>query len=311
MPDLSVIIPTWNRASILALALRRLAEQDLSPDAYEVILIDDASDDSTPITAEAAQGWIRQFVYRRQSRKSSAGAARNVGIGLARAPLLVFLDDDALVDRDFLRTHREAHRTHGSRIVTGPIIEITDPKQANARPRFGQGWHRNPFPTGNASVATQFVLQAGCFDERFTGYGWEDPELYMRLARLDLGRHFETAAPIFHCKPMAVRQDFPARLRREQQRGAMGAYFYAKHPSLGVGIVTKAHPAIRALDRLLAPLLRLDQLADAALQKGVTPPTALQRLLVANHVEIKAARDAWRALGRQQRRALAERGNAG
>lgn len=308
MPEVSVIIPTRNRAGMLRYSLQRLFAQDLEEGSFEIIVIDDASEDDTSDIVEQTKPYFRDLVYQKQKTKTSAGAARNVAIALAKAPLLVFLDDDALVGVSFLRRHRDAHRRLNAKVVTGPIIEITDPTEAeDGNSRLGSGWHRNPFPSGNVSVAADAVRAVGGFDEQFQAYGWEDPELYRRLEKRGLGRHFDPDAAIFHCKPLSVRNDFVARLRRERERGAMGALFYAKHPSFGVGVMTKAHPLISGIDALLAPLLRLEERTELALSKGVVPGSAIWRLLIANHVEIKSAREAWVAMGPAYRRALASR----
>ena len=46
-PDISVVVPTYNRRELLTRCLSSLMEQDLDRDSYEVIVVDDGSDDGT------------------------------------------------------------------------------------------------------------------------------------------------------------------------------------------------------------------------------------------------------------------------
>lgn len=90
----SVIIPTYNRAVVLQEALAALAQQTISPDKFEVIVVDDGSTDGTPSLAG------QQFPFRfRCVRQENQGAtvARNHGATLSQAEILVFIDDDVTV----------------------------------------------------------------------------------------------------------------------------------------------------------------------------------------------------------------------
>jgi len=288
-------MPTRNRAEVLRLSLPRLLEQTLPREAYEIVVVDDASDDDT---GAAVSGFgAPNLLYARQEKRTAAAGARNRAISMASGPLLLFVDDDALVRSDFVAEHLATHERHPGSVVAGPIIEVTEPP-AEADPPAGRflGWHSNPFPTGNASVARQAILDAGGFDEGFNAYGWEDPEMYRRLVRTGVRRRYNWRAPIWHYKPAAHRRDFFDRLMLEESRGAMGAYYYAKHPTLSVGLETKQLAVFRALDRAAESLLRLDARIAAARASGVEPASGVMRLLMINHVEISSGHQAMRRI---------------
>lgn len=294
----SFIMPTRNRGEVLRLSLPRLLRQTVPASDYEIVIVDDASEDDTAQVIAALDA--PNIVYQRQPVRAAAAAARNRAIGLARGELLVFVDDDALVRGDYLEQHLSSHGRRAGLVVAGPIIECTEPPSVpDPAPGFFLGRHSNPFPTGNASVARSAIIAAGGFDEGFHAYGWEDPEMYRRLLRTGVSRRFNWRAPIWHYKPASYRRDFFQRLELEESRGAMGAYYHSKHPTFGVAWETKQLGAIQALDRMLAPLLRLDQRIAEARQTGIEPRSEFWKLLMINHTEIVAGRTMREKLLRQ------------
>ena len=93
----SAIIPTYNRADLLARALDSLIAQDYRP--LEAVVIDDGSTDHTPRVIEAYRYRLREqgvnFIFHRQ-QNGRAPKARNVGMKMATGSLLAFLDSDDL-----------------------------------------------------------------------------------------------------------------------------------------------------------------------------------------------------------------------
>jgi glycosyltransferase involved in cell wall biosynthesis len=90
LPLVSVIIPTYNRSSLLLEALDSVFKQTF-PD-FELIVIDDGSIDGT---AKALTPYKDRIVYNFQNNQG-VSAARNRGIRMARGPWIAFLDSDDL-----------------------------------------------------------------------------------------------------------------------------------------------------------------------------------------------------------------------
>ncbi|MFL6333560.1 MAG: glycosyltransferase family 2 protein [Pyrinomonadaceae bacterium] len=89
-PAVSVVIPTYNRAPLLGRSIRSVLAQCFED--FEVIVVDDGSTDET---AEVVAAFDDPRVsYVRLARNTGAGAARNVGIRLARGKFLAFQDSD-------------------------------------------------------------------------------------------------------------------------------------------------------------------------------------------------------------------------
>jgi glycosyltransferase involved in cell wall biosynthesis len=108
-PQLSVVVPTYNRAWCLAEALDSVLAQDVA--GVELIVVDDGSTDGTPQLLAGYGGAIR--ILRQENRGVSA--ARNAGIAAARGGLVAFLDSDDVwlpgklwAQVDFFAAHPEA-----------------------------------------------------------------------------------------------------------------------------------------------------------------------------------------------------------
>jgi hypothetical protein len=109
LPRVSVVIPTYNRASYLIEAVESVLAQTYRD--FEVIVIDDGSTDNTP---EVASGFPPEVKYFRQENQGQS-ASRNRGIKLAQGEYTIFLDsDDVLLENTlqksvtFLDEHPEA-----------------------------------------------------------------------------------------------------------------------------------------------------------------------------------------------------------
>src|SRR4029453_8687558 len=109
-PAISVIIPTFNRAAMLADTLESFAAQSISKNRYEVIVVDDGSKDATPEVCRNFGSPI-QLKYL-HIENSGISAAKNTGILMSRGRILLFCDDDDIADSHLLEEHLKAHEQH-------------------------------------------------------------------------------------------------------------------------------------------------------------------------------------------------------
>ena len=101
MPNVSIIINTWNRRASLLATIGSVLDQEGAP-PYEVIVVDDGSTDGTP---EALEDLVRQGKIRiLATRRLGSAGTRNRGFDLARGELLTTMDNDVICMRDWLRT---------------------------------------------------------------------------------------------------------------------------------------------------------------------------------------------------------------
>lgn len=89
-PQVSVVIPTHNRASTVVRAIRSVLRQTYQN--FEIILVDDGSTDSTREVLEHLSDTRLRYI--RHDRNLGGGAARNTGIEAARGKYIAFLDSD-------------------------------------------------------------------------------------------------------------------------------------------------------------------------------------------------------------------------
>jgi glycosyltransferase involved in cell wall biosynthesis len=107
-PKVSVVIPTYNRATKVLLGIESVLAQTFSD--LEVIVVDDGSSDGTgEILAETYGDRIRYFAQPNQG----ASVARNKGVAEARGEWIAFLDSDDLWERDKLEWQFKALERFG------------------------------------------------------------------------------------------------------------------------------------------------------------------------------------------------------
>ncbi len=193
----SVIIPTYNRCATLMQCLEALARQTLPASQFEVFVSDDGSTDHTP-TKVAHFNAPFPLHYLRQTNRGPA-AARNRAIEKARGHYLLILNDDAILEPDALALHLAAQQTHAGEKVAvlgrftfpraltatgfGFALEHSDLLFSYSSMHAGLKYDFNCFFTCNISIERQALLQAGLFDEIFTGPAAEDIEMGYRLSQ--------------------------------------------------------------------------------------------------------------------------------
>jgi glycosyltransferase involved in cell wall biosynthesis len=115
MKDVSVLIPTCNRAPALDLTLASLATQDHLP--FEVIVVDDGSTDETLEVIERHRATL-PLIYAKQANRGRA-AARNHALQLASGGVCVYCDDDRIAAPGFLTAHARRSAQGDAHFVIG------------------------------------------------------------------------------------------------------------------------------------------------------------------------------------------------
>jgi GT2 family glycosyltransferase/glycosyltransferase involved in cell wall biosynthesis len=127
-PLVSVVVPTRNGRARLPTLLRALHEQTISRDAFEVIVVDDASTDGTGDWLEQQED-VRVI---RPGRPLGQGGATNHGVACARAPLVALTDDDTIPASNWLEQGLEMFGEREVSFVGGHIELDLGPDPAPA-----------------------------------------------------------------------------------------------------------------------------------------------------------------------------------
>jgi glycosyltransferase involved in cell wall biosynthesis len=184
-PDVSVIIPTYNRTSVLAAIESVMAQRAAH---FELIVVDDGSTDDTwhqlELIAPDTGGVMRLL----RTPHRGVAAARNAGLAIATAALVAFLDSDDLWAPDKLARQVE-FMGQNPRCVLSQIGEIwirngrrVNPGLRHAK-RAGDIFAdslRTCLVSPSASIVrTEYLREMGGFDEDMAAA--EDYDLWLRI----------------------------------------------------------------------------------------------------------------------------------
>jgi glycosyltransferase involved in cell wall biosynthesis len=166
MPKLTVIIPTHNRAGLLAGAVEsvRQAGTDL-----EIIVVDNASTDNTSQVCAS----LPNIRYIRLDQNLGEGGARNVGIQESKSEYVAFLDDDDLrlpgsLDKQYevLLQEPQAALVYGPVLIGDEDCRPTGEKYPASRPTGDVFWELLAFnfiPLPSVLARKQSLIEAGLF----------------------------------------------------------------------------------------------------------------------------------------------------
>lgn len=97
---ISAVVCVYNREDTLPQCLEALAQQTISTDLFEVVVVDNNSTDGSPkIAAQYAAKYPHMRVVR--ETKQGLASARNCGMREAKSPIAAFTDDDAIPAKDW------------------------------------------------------------------------------------------------------------------------------------------------------------------------------------------------------------------
>lgn len=188
MPQVSIVIPTYNRAGFIQTCLASVFAQTYPRDRYEVILVDDGSTDRTVDQAvELAQQWSGCF---RLIQKPNGGpaSARNAGIRTSQAEVIVFIDSDCIAAANWLEKIISVLAGSDAAGVGGPLVNVS-PKgwvshYLNSTSFFRHRVRHGKVDyllTANVAFRRSALLAVGGFSE--AGVWGEDADLSFRLTQ--------------------------------------------------------------------------------------------------------------------------------
>jgi glycosyltransferase involved in cell wall biosynthesis len=167
-PDVSVVVPTYNRAPLLRESLESLLAQEGV--ALEVVVVDDGSTDETPALLG---GWSDPRLRYLARPHAGIAAARNAGIAAARGAYVAFHDSDdrALPGRlarpvDFLRGHPDVDLVIQNGLMLAPEDRRAEPEAPWIAPRVARALAARPIGVAEVFRWNLGQLQGMCFTRR-------------------------------------------------------------------------------------------------------------------------------------------------
>jgi glycosyltransferase involved in cell wall biosynthesis len=254
-PSFSFVIPAFNEGQHIRAALRSVLAQ--SYEQYDVIVVDDGSTDETPkmVKAFASSERVR-LISHGESRGS--GAARNSGIDHASGEIVVFLDADVTVPRDFL----ERLATHYRADADAVAVESRVADQSTAPARFQQAVYEIDYPsTRRLGFSQAFSCRKSIavmlrFPEELPGTAADDAAFAERLLAGDYVLVREPELVVDHALPMTS----SGLWRQAVKRGRAVVHFdrHVRRRSLQATVLRRTAASGRALIGivLVIPALR-------------------------------------------------------
>jgi len=230
-PVISVVAATRNRSESLSLLLASLRGQTLSPEAFEVVIVDDGSSDDTPgvLERELASGSLNLRLLR-SARGRGPAAARNEGWRAASAPIVAFTDDDCEADSRWLEAMAAASQANPGAVVQGR----TEPPPAE-RDSIGlfsrtlEITELGPyFQTCNMAYPRILLERLDGFDEQTFRQSGEDTDLAWRAIAAGAETVFADDARVIH----AVNELGPIGSLRLPLRWSDAMAVIGRHPEM-------------------------------------------------------------------------------
>ena len=219
--EATVVIVGYNGAEFLGPCLESLLAMDMTPSRYEAIYIDNASSDKSVEVVERFHASFPNLRIVRNKYNLGFPAAANQGAGLSRAPILVLLNQDTVVERSWLRELLWPFEDHpeiaavGSRVINGDGPRLYS---AALEVLYGgicivhEGDRRTDAVSGCAMAVRVDVLR------RVGGFA---ADLFMYGEDLDLGHRLRAAGHQIAYAPASVAHHQAIRASRASTRTYM------------------------------------------------------------------------------------------
>lgn len=220
---ISIIIPTFNRLRWLKKCLQQLNNQ-VYDGRYEVIVIDDGSNDGTGDYLRLNKAAFRFSILLLLQKNKGPAAARNYGIRKAKGNIIALLDDDSIAEPNWLEEISTSFQElpRDCAVVKGKtkMYGYSD-LGAFLQNNFDDS---DSWITNNIAYRKEILCKVGLFDEmNFSLAAWEDLDLGYRIQRAGYKRFYNPKAIIYHPRQETIQQ-----LKNKFRINGYGFYQFVK-----------------------------------------------------------------------------------
>jgi len=230
--DVSIVIPVFNQLEYTHACLASLQAVQEQP-AFEVIVVDDCSTDSTPEVMAQTRG----LIYLRNDSNSGFIASCNTGAKMARGKYLVFLNNDTLVKPGWLTALLDTFKEELRVGIVGSKLLYPDGRLQEAGGiiwRDASGWNYGKFddagkPEYNylrdvdyCSAAALMVPKAlfesaGGFDSRYAPGYYEDTDLAFKIRQAGYRVLYQPLSEVIHHEGATGGTDISTGAKKHQE----------------------------------------------------------------------------------------------
>lgn len=233
----SIILPVFNNPSGIETTLNSLFKQDYPLELFEIIVVDNASTDSTFDRIQALATQFRGNITTTIEPQKGSYSARNRGIQLAKGQVLAFIDADMTVASDWLR--RGATKIIESRKeYVGCRIDVVPHSPPSFWERFEMcfGFPVKAYmendgfaPTAGLFVADSLIAKIGVFDGSLLSGG--DLEFGVRAKNHGVELYYDADNIMFHPARRTLRELLKKRKRVTLGQISLRKKYSDKFPS--------------------------------------------------------------------------------
>lgn len=259
--ELSIAVCTRNREDVLPKCLYSLADQTLTNELFEVLIVDNNSTDDTKKIANDFCQKYNNFRYVFEEKQGHS-QARNRAISEAKGKYLAYVDDDAIADRDWAISILNCFMQTDADVVGGSVKPFIDSEKnplffniathdfdhGNERKRMTPPGFDFGFSTCNICFKKSLFDEVGLFSENF---GIVNGKLQMGEDS-EMGYRLLKAGKIFYYEPkMKVRHKL-----RPKELEFIGSLKRSYNVGAGIGKIIKNDiTLLKKLKKIAAPFV--------------------------------------------------------
>ena len=202
MPEVSIIIPAYNRSKYIERAVYSVLNQTFSD--LEVIVVDDASTDNTSELVRKIQSNDNRVKYIQLTNNKGAQHARNIGIKESDSTWIGFLDSDDEYLEESVASRLEQIKKDGNKVVYSACFVKYPEKEIELfkHPVFSGHIYKQilncPAPTFPGLLVEKGALQhMGTLDEKLVAF--QEWDTSIRLAEYYRFSYLSAPTFIYHC----------------------------------------------------------------------------------------------------------------
>jgi len=278
----SIIIPTYNRPERLKTCLDSLLNLDYPPDNFEIIIVDDGSNQPLDTLIQPYQNQLNLTLLRQNN--SGPAKARNTGANAAQGEYLAFTDDDCTLDQKWLSALEKGFLETPNALLGGKTINALPNNPYSTASQLlidylydyynHQSQKVQFFASNNFALSRELFQKVGQFDLSFPLAAGEDREFCDRWLGAGYPLVYIDDAIIYHAHHLTL-----TKFWRQHFNYGCGAYYFHQIRSRRNQISLKVEPLNFYFQLLTYPFLNQCEQTSKVFLSGLLLISQLANIL--------------------------------